>query len=188
MMAELNASLLCRTCGAPATHAHFIPWIEEPDRVELACEVHEPGGDDGEWYTLSELAQSASGWLRALDRSATPAPDELRRWLEAQLEDAPPHPPTDDAPSSEDRTWLDPEQVAAQVDLAPKTIREKARDGELEGNKVGGRWRFTQAAVDAWVTSGKVPSGRERAPRPTTDDTGPRQRAPKRTFRDMLNS
>ena len=185
MMAELTASLLCRTCGAPATHAHFIPWIEQPDRVELACAVHEPGGDDGEWYTLLELEQGAAGFLRILDRSATPAPAELRRWLEAQLGES----PADDAaspPPSPDRGWLAAEEVADQVALSPKTVRDKARRGELEGTKVGSRWRFTQAAVDAWVAWGDVPAGRERGPRPDSGATSPRQQAAGRRFRDMV--
>lgn len=183
-MAELTAALLCRTCGAPATHAHFIPWIEEPDRVELACAIHEPGGDDGEWYTLLELEQGAAGFLRILDRSVAPAPEELRRWLEAQSVEPPQQRPGSTPPPPE-RGWLDVAEVADQVALSPKTIRDKARRRELEGTKVGSRWRFAQDAVDAWVASGRLPTGRGENP-PDSRASSPRPQPRGRRFREMV--
>src|SRR4051794_15461966 len=71
------AVLTCRTCGRPATHVHFIPWIEEAERVELACPDHDPGD---EWFTLDELEAGASGYLRALSRAGT-VPESLVAWL-----------------------------------------------------------------------------------------------------------
>lgn len=39
-------ALRCSECGEPAADAHFLPSIEHPQRVEFACDYHDPGGYD----------------------------------------------------------------------------------------------------------------------------------------------
>jgi hypothetical protein len=48
---------LSRQCDTPgcsdkATHVHFLPYVVSCERVELACEKHDPGGY---WLPLSDF-------------------------------------------------------------------------------------------------------------------------------------
>jgi excisionase family DNA binding protein len=180
-----NPSLLCQTCGKLATHAHFIPWIEEPERVELACEVHEPGGDDGEWYTLLELAAEPVGFAKIAARSVTPPPTALMAWLDEQqpqkgppIEDA--HAP---AATDDDSAWSTVAQVAERHRLSAKTVRAAVARGDLEAHRSGGRapFRIHRDAEAAWVSARKVPTPRRAHPRRA------RKGQPQRRFRDMVS-
>ncbi len=175
-------SLLCRTCGRLATHAHFIPWIEEPERVELACEVHEPGGDDGEWFTLLELAAEPVGFAKVAARSASPPPTALTAWLDAQQ---PQNPPIEDAHApapAAGAEWSTAAQLAARHDLAPKTIRAAIARGDLEAHRSGGRapFRIHRDAEAQWVSARKVPTPRRSPRRARKGQSG-------RRFRDMVS-
>ena len=177
-----DPSLLCRTCGRLATHAHFIPWIEEPERVELACEVHEHGGDDGEWYTLLELAAAPVGFAKIAARSTSPPPRALMAWLEAQQPQK--DPPTEDvkgrAPVGD---WSTVAEVANRHTLAPKTVREAIKRGDLGAHRSGGRapFRIHRDAEAAWVAARKVPTPRRGRARRA------RKGQPRRRFRDMVS-
>jgi len=39
---------------------------------------------------------------------------------------------------------LNVEETGKFLGFAPYTIREKARDGEIPGRKIGGEWRFSR--------------------------------------------
>jgi excisionase family DNA binding protein len=43
------------------------------------------------------------------------------------------------------------EQVAALLQVDADTVRALAREGDLPGRKVGREWRFSRAAVLAWL-------------------------------------
>lgn len=164
-------ALLCRACGEPATHAHFIPWIEEPERVELACAIHEPGGYDGEWYTLHELAADAEGFLRICARSATLAPAPLVTWLRDRAGHVPPAPPNTDAP-------LTVKEAAKAERVSEKTISRMIKALEAEGIawKVGSQWRIDAVALRVYLAErgsarpAKSTPARTRKPRRPPDD------------------
>nr|WP_014106997.1 helix-turn-helix domain-containing protein [Sulfobacillus thermotolerans]AEP14334.1 DNA-binding domain protein [Sulfobacillus thermotolerans] len=42
-------------------------------------------------------------------------------------------------------------QVAEWLQVNPYTVREEARRGHLPGRKVGREWRFSRAAILAWL-------------------------------------
>lgn len=154
----LTPSLLCRTCGKPATHVHFIPWIEEPARVELACEKHEPGGDDSEWYRLDEVA-AEPGFLAAVKR-APASPPALVSWLEGHKPEAAAPAPVDAAEP------LTVAQAAEHRKCSDKTIYRLLPELEANGDawRVGGRergpWRIDRAALDQQKVAAQVPKSR----------------------------
>jgi hypothetical protein len=171
---KLTTSLLCGTCGKPASHVHFIPWIEQPARVELACEQHEPGGDEGEWYTLDEVA-GEPGFRLAVER-ATAAPDALRAWLAAN--DAPAEPPSSPL-SSEPGAPLTVEQAALRERVSTKTIYRRvnllaADGGAWRAGEGKGSWRIDPAALDRLRVHEQEPQRRPRE-RPKTSDAQPRR-------------
>ncbi|MBI3318806.1 MAG: helix-turn-helix domain-containing protein [Candidatus Omnitrophica bacterium] len=43
------------------------------------------------------------------------------------------------------------DQVADFLHLHPMTVYRLAKEGKLPGFKVGGRWRFRQDALEAWM-------------------------------------
>ena len=43
-------------------------------------------------------------------------------------------------------------EVAEYLKLAEKTAYRLATEGKLPGFKIGGRWRFKQADVAAWIS------------------------------------
>jgi len=47
------------------------------------------------------------------------------------------------------------EQVAAQLNASPYTVRGYAKSGALRGSKPGKRWLFEQADVDAFLEAGE---------------------------------
>jgi excisionase family DNA binding protein len=49
---------------------------------------------------------------------------------------------------------LNVEETAEFLGFAPYTIREKARDGEIPGRKIGGEWRFSRRQLLEWVEEG----------------------------------
>jgi excisionase family DNA binding protein len=50
---------------------------------------------------------------------------------------------------------LTPKDVAALLTVSERTIKRLAVAGDLPGIKIGGKWRFDKAAVEARVTEGK---------------------------------
>ena len=49
---------------------------------------------------------------------------------------------------------LNVEETAEFLGFAPYTIREKAKDGEIPGRKIGGEWRFSRRQLLKWVEEG----------------------------------
>jgi excisionase family DNA binding protein len=49
---------------------------------------------------------------------------------------------------------LNVEETAEFLGFAPYTIREKAKDGEIPGRKIGGEWRFSRRQLLEWVEEG----------------------------------
>lgn len=166
----MTPSLTCRWCGQLATHVHFIPWIEEPRQIDLACDRCDRNNPDAEWYTLRELAARPKSWAGLLDRPGAPAPPGLKRWL-ADLLPAPPAPPAA-APAA---AWLTPEQVAAHVGVSRRTVYRALAAGRLAGSKPtgAGPWRVAPADVDRWVVAGR-PTSRGALARPSARDTAGR--------------
>lgn len=54
--------------------------------------------------------------------------------------------------------WLTTSDVAERVQFSVHSVRDAAERGALNGCKVAGKWRFTEADVDAWMESHRVPS------------------------------
>lgn len=56
-----------------------------------------------------------------------------------------------------DKKWLTVEQVAAQLQASPYTVRGYAKAETLRGYKPDGakRWYFDQADVDAFIEAGQ---------------------------------
>jgi len=167
----VTPSLTCRWCGQLATHVHFVPWIEEPDRIELVCDRCDRDNDDAEWFTLHELAAAPAAWLRTLDRPYAPAPPGLKRWLTDRV---PARTPATPAASEPAAAWLTPEQVAERVGVSRRTVYRALTSGRLDGSKPtgAGPWRVAPADVDRWVVAGRLTSGS--AIRPLARDTAGR--------------
>ena len=55
---------------------------------------------------------------------------------------------------------LTPEEVAEKLKMTPQTVRAYLRQGKIRGLQVGGKWRMTEAAFEAFV------KGLEEATRP----------------------
>lgn len=46
-----------------------------------------------------------------------------------------------------------PEQIAEKLKVQPVTVRRMIRRGQLSGLRVGGRWRVTKTAFDAFLAT-----------------------------------
>jgi excisionase family DNA binding protein len=46
------------------------------------------------------------------------------------------------------------EEAAQLLRFAPYTIREKAREGQIPGRKIGGEWRFSRRRLLEWLEEG----------------------------------
>jgi excisionase family DNA binding protein len=46
---------------------------------------------------------------------------------------------------------LNVEEVAELLGFQPYTIREKAREGEIPGRKIGKEWRFSRRQLLEWL-------------------------------------
>lgn len=150
-MVPQRESLLCRRCGEPATHAHFVPWLEEPERVELACARHEPGGDSGEWYTLDELAANQSGFLAAVKRAHT-APPELTSWLEGQKS----KPPKQEPFVIGERELVSRQEAADMLSVSVDAFDKHVRH-HVKAKKIGDRTMYSVEALKAYAASGAKP-------------------------------
>jgi len=53
-----------------------------------------------------------------------------------------------------EREVLNVEETAELLRFAPYTIREKAKDGEIPGRKIGGEWRFSRRQLLEWLEEG----------------------------------
>ncbi len=49
---------------------------------------------------------------------------------------------------------LNVEEAAEFLGFAPYTIREKAREGQIPGRKIGGEWRFSRRQLLGWLEEG----------------------------------
>lgn len=58
------------------------------------------------------------------------------------------------------REVLNVEQAAEFLGFSPYTVREKAREGEIPGRKVGREWRFSRTALLEWLREGEEPERR----------------------------
>lgn len=56
-----------------------------------------------------------------------------------------------------DKEVLNVEEVAALLGFQPYTIREKAREGEIPGRKIGKEWRFSRRMLLEWLEEGSYP-------------------------------
>ena len=52
------------------------------------------------------------------------------------------------------REIMDILEAAEYLGLHPETLRAKARAGALPAAKLGRRWRFRKADLDAWLSRG----------------------------------
>lgn len=52
-------------------------------------------------------------------------------------------------------TAMTVQDVAAYLNVDPKTVYRLVQRGELPGFKVGGSWRFQKVDLDAWITKQK---------------------------------
>jgi excisionase family DNA binding protein len=50
---------------------------------------------------------------------------------------------------SEKLAFVTPQQAAEQLECSEQVIRRMVRSGELQGAKVGGRFKIIQASIDA---------------------------------------
>lgn len=48
---------------------------------------------------------------------------------------------------------MDPEQAAAFLQIEPATVIEMAEAGRLPGRRLGKHWRFSRAALVAWLSA-----------------------------------
>ena len=61
---------------------------------------------------------------------------------------------------SDDRLTVD--QAAAELGIAPATVRKRLQLGVMQGENVGGRlWFIPRAEVDRWRGRGLLPRGRK---------------------------
>jgi hypothetical protein len=72
-----DPSLLCRTCGRLATHAHFIPWIEDLETWRAASGNHSPDGlvfprEDGEPWREQDWNNWRRVWRSVAPKSTVP--------------------------------------------------------------------------------------------------------------------
>lgn len=61
---------------------------------------------------------------------------------------------------------LDLKGLSAYVRVSPHTLYRMAARGKLPGVKVGRRWRFLKASIDAWLASSHPPREAKSAARP----------------------
>jgi hypothetical protein len=170
---SMTPSLTCRTCGAPAVHVHFIPWIEQPDRVELACADHTPKGDDGDWFTLDELTAEPVAYMRSVGRSASPAPKALTAWLTGLASKGKPQAVPEVEVAQPPATGpLTVKEAAARERVNERTIRRRLPELEASGGawRVGTAWRIDAAALDRLRVEGQRPTRRPERQRPTAAD------------------
>jgi excisionase family DNA binding protein len=52
---------------------------------------------------------------------------------------------------------LNVEETAEFLGFAPYTIREKAKEGEIPGRKIGGEWRFSRRQLLEWIEEDSRP-------------------------------
>ena len=53
-----------------------------------------------------------------------------------------------------DKDVLNVEEAAIYLGFSQYTIREKAREGEIPGRKMGKEWRFSRRALLEWLEAG----------------------------------
>ncbi len=52
------------------------------------------------------------------------------------------------------------QEVAAYLNVDPKTVYRMVQRGDLPGFKVRGTWRFQKADIDAWIAEQKMAAKR----------------------------
>lgn len=58
--------------------------------------------------------------------------------------------------ATDPRLELTTADVAVRFGVHPKTVKRWATNGSLGGIRIGGRWRFSEAALEAFITDGKT--------------------------------
>jgi excisionase family DNA binding protein len=53
------------------------------------------------------------------------------------------------------RDVLNVEEAAQYLGFSAYTVREKARDGEIPGRKIGKEWRFSRRRLLEWLEAGE---------------------------------
>jgi excisionase family DNA binding protein len=59
---------------------------------------------------------------------------------------------SDGSPAPEgimENDWLDAEETARSLHITKATLYKLIRDGHVPAEKIGGRWRFTRASIEA---------------------------------------
>lgn len=57
---------------------------------------------------------------------------------------------------SESPEYLNTAQIAAELGVNAASVQKHFRSGSLPGRLVGGGWRTTRAALDAWLLAGNT--------------------------------
>jgi excisionase family DNA binding protein len=171
----VTTSLLCPTCGERASHVHFLPWIEQPERIELACARHEPA-DENEWFTLAEIEAEPTSFLGALERCTSLSPDALKQWLTSLTTKRPEI--TAAAPGEP----LTVAQAAEREKVSQRTVQRWLEHGELGtgawqvGKGKRAHWRIDEAALDQRRTRPRA-RRRTQTPKPSDISTGTKSTA-----------
>ena len=55
----------------------------------------------------------------------------------------------------ENDKWLTLDELAAYLKLSSSNLYRMAKKGEIPASKIGSRWRFDRAEIDAWVKDQK---------------------------------
>ncbi|WP_407642413.1 helix-turn-helix domain-containing protein [Caballeronia arvi] len=64
-------------------------------------------------------------------------------------------------------------EVAALLRVAEKTVYTLAQRGEIPAFKVGGQWRFSRSAIQAWIDShNRTPQGSDKPDASSTSSEG----------------
>jgi excisionase family DNA binding protein len=71
------------------------------------------------------------------------------------------------------------EQVAAILQLSPKTIKDWLRAGKLPGYKIGRVWRVRQEDLEAFIQGARAWRGSEAAPSQDRTTRGTSARSPR---------
>ena len=55
--------------------------------------------------------------------------------------------------SAQTNSIMTVKEVADYLKVSVSTVYRLAQDGSMPARKVGGTWRFSQAAIDSWFTT-----------------------------------
>jgi len=96
--------------------------------------------------TRADAAQQLAGSLRLSAKAMQQAADALEVLL-APAEAV--------APEPTGEMYFSPEQVAERLSLHVDHIRNLLRAGEIQGSKIGSRWRVSETAVSEYIAANR---------------------------------